>query len=321
MLCRLTLQPLLLLQVLFSLPPELRACACLFSGYITLTPVGPAPAKPSKAQAAMLAGTGPAPARSSAGTVSVPFAPTPLVVPFQGFSQNYSTAPLLAAPDPARFPARSKALAASLRVCFAEYARDSDEPAKLVEAAGAPSNQDGSLHQPHVDACLQGAASEAAVTRLPLDRLAEGQGVVVVVAAMLRPALRMSLMLFDAAACAHGSQANCSAAAAPTDRRGGKLVGEVWRYRGPSRDYPGRLFAYTSDFFDGWVAQRDAHDKVTGWTEVQRRPARYRMQLWIQAPLAAADRDYSGETYITHKVSGLVCAAVDAAVHGPPASC
>jgi hypothetical protein len=233
------------------------------------------------------------------------------VVPYQGFSQNYTTLPLLPTPNFRQHADKTRELLKSLlRVCYTEFAREvySDD------STAGPINQDGYLYQPHVDRCIYNAADPAKQYKLPLAELKEGNGVLMVSAALNRPAVNMQLMLFEAEACKDGSgakQAELSwiapAAAKPPcigGFRRGKQLGQVWRYMQPSRDYPTTLWSYYGVDFDGSVRNRDVvTDKVLSKLAVQANK-QYKFQLWLVGPLAAADKA-AGESFKTWQVRGL----------------
>jgi len=370
-------------QVNVLVPSYMASVPALYSGYITLTPISPSQfqgthpkvqgnsIRQQRQAAKVSAGLAKKlwPGAGIAGAdVPVPFAAVPLVVPYQGFTVNYTTHPILVQPNFKKFPNRSKNLAGMLHVCYSDY-----EPEAVLNALTSEdyraANQDGFLHQPHVDRCLSHAANASALTKLPLADLKAGSGVIMVGAALSRPAVRMQLMLFNAesrcrrpqpttlppnrrtqrdvahidgrerdallyrlptnghtstkAAAGHPAAAATNnntvvkpSLAAPGCAKGqvsqqlikGDLVGEVWQHTEPSRDFPEVLRAYYGDNFEGKVAVRDpASQKVLKWKAVQ--PGRkYKMQLWVTGPLAAADKA-AGEQYHVFKVgSSAVCA-------------
>eukprot|EP00775_Hariotina_reticulata_P008886 gene8886-9064_t len=368
-------------EVVFRVPSYMVSVPALYSGYITLTPSSP---KQSLGTKAMLqssstrhqhrdqpaAGIAKKPGAGSgiAGAdVPVPFEAVPLVVPYQAFTMNYTMHPILAQPNFKNFPNRSKKLAGQLHVCYSDYAHEQEAVYNALSSADyQAANQDGYLHQPHVDRCLLHAANASELTKLPLADLKAGYGVILIGAALSRPAVRMQLMLFDAvhSSCHHpeatsplptqrappsthrgvpqihgrgrdvyrlpanghttskavaghpaagavnkSTAARLPSSAAPGCTKGqvsqqlikGGLVGEVWQYKDPSRDFPEVLWAYYSDNFQGKVAMRDpASQQVLKWKAVQ--PGRkYKMQLWVTGPLAAADKA-AGERYHVFKV-------------------
>jgi hypothetical protein len=148
-----------------------------------------------------------------------------------------------------------------------------------------------------------------------LQDLKEGNGVLMISAALTRPAVNMQLMLFEAESCKgsgsnkQGELAWIAPAAAKSPCIGGfkrgKQLGQVWRYMQPSRDYPSTLWSYYGVDFDGSVRTRDAKtDKVLSKHAVQA-GRQYKFQLWLLGPLAAADKA-AGEDYKTWQVCGLL---------------
>ena len=330
------------LQATFTATSQLRAKPYLFSGYITLTPMAE---QPLPAKAAMLRkGISPSKADQdpsslrTAQQAGLPPAeqvkPVPLVVPYQGFSQNYTNMPMLPPHDAKTYPAEIQDLRGLLHVCYAAYdpAGAFDEPAALADTAAGPETievQDGTLGRKQVSRCQHDPAHNREVTKLHLDDIKAGRGVVMLSAALQRPALRISLVLYDTDDCRsqHSTDTSSSSSRTAGAATGSKvvqehgrrplsicskhqgaavgaykgLVGEVWRYNTPSRDYPGSMYAYYSSTFKGNVAVRHPKtEEVTGSVPVLRGKM-YRMRVYIVAPLAAADRA-AGEQYKTWKV-------------------
>ncbi|WIA35656.1 hypothetical protein OEZ86_004068 [Tetradesmus obliquus] len=290
-------------QVTFNLPQQLRDGPNLYSGYITATPVGratPSNIKLESGQSNMRL------SRLTGFTGTLPYRPVPLVVPYQGFSQNYTMLPLLPTPNFAEHADKSRQVLKSLlRVCYTEFARELYSDA----AVAGPINQDGYLYQPHVDRCIYNAADPAKQYTLPLQDLKDGNGAIMISAALSRPAVNMQLMLFEADSCKDNSGAKplgelawiAPAAAKPPCIGGfkrGKQLGQVWRYMQPSRDYATTLWSYYGTDFDGSVRTRDAKDdKVLSKVAVQPKK-QYKFQLLLVGPLAAADKA-AGEDYKT----------------------
>jgi hypothetical protein len=295
-------------QITFNLPQQLRDGPNLYSGYITATPTGratPSNINLESARSNMRL------SRLTGFTGVLPYRPVPLVVPYQGFSQNYTTLPLLPTPNLMEHPEKTRELLKSLlRVCYTEFARE------MYSEAGAagPINQDGYLYQPHVDRCIYNAADPAKQYTLPLKDLKAGNGALMVSAALSRPAVNMRLMLFEADSCNAGNSNSNSKPGdlswiAPAGEESaciggfkrGEQLGEMWRYMQPSRDYPTTLWSYYGVDFDGSVRVRDLNnDKLLSQHAVQPKK-QYKFQLWLVGPLAAADKA-AGENYKTWQV-------------------
>lgn len=269
----------MLLQVTFSLPQQMRDVPLIYSGYLTATPLQAAPGKINTEKAhgqhkqydkqydEQYSRRGAKRLTSLAGFTGVlPYRPVPLVVPYQGFSQNYTTLPLLPQPNAKDYPHKTKVgLQSLLRVCYADLAYSFYDEAE----SDVPINQDGFLYQAHVDRCIYNAVDPTQTYKLPMKMLQDGEGVVMIAAALNRPAVRMQLMLFEAVPCKDGaSKAKQGSATAASGCVGGKkrgaLLGEVWRYLQPSRDYPTTLWSYYNYDFGGLVSslEKPLHDGV-----------------------------------------------------------